>query len=123
PSQIDNGRLTNKYYKNNPYLSAADQAALGDNSATDPNWATDGTNTFTMQKWIVPDISGEPVRATNSTTRNLTISTGLSGEVFGGYDWNIHYTHGESRDSVKGINNGNNQFHDAQQDVVMQNGQ
>jgi hypothetical protein len=31
----------------------------------------------------------------------------------------VHYTHGESRDSVSGINNGNNQYHDAQQDAVI----
>jgi len=42
--------------------------------------------------------------------------------VFGNYAWDAHYTHGESRLSTSGINNGNNQFHDAAQDAVVENG-
>jgi len=127
PSQEDFQRQNIFYYKNNPFLSAEDRAKLGDDSATDPNWATDGTNTFQMPEWIdplFPGQQGDYTRRTNSTTRNLTFTTGLSGEVFGAYDWNFHYTHGESRLSEKGINNGNNQYHDAQQDAVqLPNGQ
>ncbi len=113
PSQIDNGRQTTKYFKNNPYLGAGEQAQLGNNSLTD------SSNIFNMQKWL----DNQPGRATNSTTRNLILSVGLNGQLSGKYDWEMHYTHGESRDSVKGINNGNNQYHDAQADAVVENGQ
>ncbi len=112
PSQIDNGRQTTKYFKNNPYLGADQQALLGNNGLTD------STNIFTMQKWL----DNQPGRATNSVTRNLILTTGFNGQLSGAYDWEVHYTHGESRDSVKGINNGNNQYHDAQADVVVDGG-
>lgn len=112
PSQSDDGRQTTRYFKNNPYLSAADQALLGNNGRTD------STNIFRVSKWL----DNQPGRATNSVTRNLVLSTGLNGAL-GKYSWDFHYTHGESRDSITGVNNGNNQFHDAQQDVVVENGQ
>jgi iron complex outermembrane receptor protein len=115
PSQIDNGRLTTKYFKNNPYLAADQQALLGNDCASDANCMTDGTNIFSMQKWL----DNQPGRATNSVTRDLILSTGLNGQLSGKYDWNAHYSHGESRDSVSGINNGNNQYHDAAADVVI----
>jgi iron complex outermembrane receptor protein len=127
PSQIDVQRQTLNYFKNNPYLPASQQALLGDDSAADPTWAADGTNIFQSWKWISPLIPGQtigdPTRRTNSVQRNLTFTIGLSGQVFGGYDWNFHYTHGEARDSVTGINNGNNQYADASHDAVLQNGQ
>ena len=68
-----------------------------------------------MQKWL----DNQPGRATNSTTRNMILSTGLNGQLLGKYEWEAHYTHGESRDSVTGINNGNNQYHDAAADAVI----
>ena len=43
----------------------------------------------------------------------------MNGVVFGDYAWEAHYTHGETRLSTSGINNGNNQFHDAAQDAVI----
>ena len=107
-SQIDTGRGTATYFKNNPFLPAVAQAALG----------SDGTNnasdTFTMQKWVNNQVG----RGTGSTERNLSVSTGLDGSLFGSYNWDVYYTHGESRSSIKGINNGNNQLHMAQNDVV-----
>ena len=112
PSQIDNGRQTTKYFKNNPYLGADQQALLGNNGLTD------STNIFTMQKWL----DNQPGRATNSVTRNLVFTTGLNGGLFAAYAWEVHYTHGESRDSVTGINNGNNQYHDAAADAVIDGG-
>ena len=123
PSQIDNGRQTEYYFKDNPFLSAGDQVSLGNTCGIDPNChassQSGGTNIFKMQKWL----DNQPGRATNSVTRNLNISTGLNGELAGKYAWDFHYTHGESRDSLTGVNNGNNQYHDAQADTVVQNGQ
>jgi iron complex outermembrane receptor protein len=116
PSQQEPSRQTVNYYKNNPFLPAATQAALGNNSATDPNWATDGTNTFQVSEWY-----SDPnrTRATNNVTRNIVSTTGVNGVVFGDYAWEAHYTHGETRLSTTGVRNGNNQFHDAAQDAVI----
>jgi outer membrane cobalamin receptor len=132
PSQIDAQRGTINYFKDNPYLSAADQARLGNDCATDPNCHTDGTNIFQSWKWLGTNTAGnpetpgqpidDPTRRTNSVQRLLSITTGLSGQVFGGFDWNVHFTHGEARDSITGINNGNNQYADASHDVVLDNG-
>lgn len=113
PSQIDNGRQTTKYFKNNPFLSADAMVQLGNNGAFD------ATNIFTIQEWYdAPD----RVRNTSAVTRNLVLSAGFNGQWRGRYDWQMHYTHGESRASVSGINNGNNQYHLAQQDAVIENG-
>lgn len=116
PEQQESSRQTTTYFKNNPFLPAATRALLGDNSATNPNWATDGTNTFTVSEWYN---APNRVRATNNVTRNIISNTGLNGVAFGKYDWNAHYTHGETRLSTSGLHNGNNQFHDAAQDAVI----
>jgi iron complex outermembrane receptor protein len=116
PSQQEASRQTTTYYKNNPFLPAATQALLGDNSATDPNWATDGTNTFKVSEWYQGQNRS---KNTNNVTRNIVSTTGLNGTVFGDYAWEAHYTHGETRLSTSGLNNGNNQFHDAAQDAVV----
>ena len=116
PEQQEASRQTTTYYKNNAFLPAATRIALGDNSATDPNWATDGTNTFQVSEWY-----NDPnrVRATNNVTRNIVSTTGVNGVVFKDFAWEAHYTHGETRLSTSGIHNGNNQFHDAAQDAVV----
>ncbi len=116
PSQQEPSRQTVTYFKNNPFLPLATQQLLGDDSATDPNWATDGTNTFTVSEWYqYPN----RYRKTNNVTRNIVSSTGLNGVVFNDFAWNAHYTHGETRLSTTGLFNGNNQFHDAAQDAVI----
>ena len=115
PSQQEPSRQTVTYFKNNPFLPLATQQLLGDNSATDPNWATDGTNTFTVSEWYQ---NPNRYRKTNNVTRNIVSSTGLNG-AFGNFAWDAHYTHGETRLSTTGVFNGNNQFHDAAQDAVI----
>ena len=113
PSQIDNGRQTTKYFKNNPFLSPDAMARLGNNGLAD------ASNIFNIQEWYdAPD----RVRNTNAVTRNLVLFAGFNGQWLGKYDWELRYTHGESRASVSGINNGNNQYHVAQQDAVIENG-
>jgi iron complex outermembrane receptor protein len=116
PSQQEGSRQTTTYYKNNPFLPLATQQLLGDNSATNPNWATDGTNTFKVSEWYSAQNRS---KNTNNVTRNIVSTTGVNGVVFGDYAWEAHYTHGETRLSTSGINNGNNQFHDAAQDAVI----
>jgi iron complex outermembrane recepter protein len=116
PEQQEASRQTTTYFKNNAFLPAATRALLGDDSATDPNWATDGTNTFQVSEWY-----NDPnrVRATNAVTRNIISTTGVNGVLFKDFAWDAHYTHGETRLSTSGIRNGNNQFHDAAQDAVL----
>jgi iron complex outermembrane receptor protein len=120
PSQQEPSRQTVNYYKNNAFLPAATQALLGNDSATDPNWATDGTNTFQVSEWYQDP---NRYRDTNNVTRNIVSTTGVNGVVFKDFAWDAHYTHGETRLSNTGLFNGNNQFHDAAQDAVVQNGQ
>jgi outer membrane receptor protein involved in Fe transport len=116
PSQQEPSRQTVFYYKNNPFLPRATQIALGDNSATNPNWATDGSNTFKVSEWYADP---NRTRKTNNVTRTIVGTIGLDGSVFGDFAWQAHYTHGETRLSTTGLFNGNNQYHDAQQDAVI----
>jgi outer membrane receptor protein involved in Fe transport len=116
PEQQEPSRQTQYYYKNNAFLPAATRVALGDDSATDPNWATDGSNVFQVSEWYHDP---NRIRATNNVTRNIISSTGVNGVVFGDYAWEAHYTHGETRLSTSGLRNGNNQYHDAASDAVI----
>jgi len=116
PEQQEPSRQTVNYFKDNPFLPAATQALLGNDCATDPNCHTDGTNIFQVSEWY--NAPGR-VRATNSVTRNIVLNTGVNGQAFGDFDWEAHYTHGQSRLSTTGLHNGNNQFHDAAQDAVI----
>ena len=112
-------RQTEYFFRNNAFLRPDTRALLGDNSATNPLWASDGTNTFTNTMWYDAD---DRMRETNNVARNLVFSTGMNGVAFENWQWNIHYTHGENRLSTTGIHNGNNQFHVAAQDAVIENG-
>jgi iron complex outermembrane receptor protein len=116
PSQQEGSRQTTTYFKDNPFLPLATQALLGNNCATDPNCHTDGTNTFKVSEWYSAQNRS---KNTNNVTRNIVSTTGVNGLVFNDFAWDAHYTHGETRLSTSGINNGNNQFHDAAQDAVI----
>jgi len=119
PMQQEDSRQTTTYFKDNAFLPAATQALLGNNCATNPNCHIDGSNTFKVSTWY-----NEPdrVRQTRNDTRNLVFNTGLDGTVFQDYTWEAHYTHGETRLRTQGIHNGNNQFHNAAADAVIENG-
>jgi iron complex outermembrane receptor protein len=119
PMQQENSRQTTTYFKDNPLLPAATQAALGNNCGVNPNCHADGSNTFQVSEWY-----NEPnrIRQTRNDTRNLVFNTGLNGKVFQDYSWEARYTHGETRLKTTGIHNGNNQFHDAAADAVVENG-
>lgn len=119
PMQQEDSRQTTTFFKNNAYLPLATQTALGNNCATNPNCNSDGSNTFKVSEWYD---SPNRVRQTNNVTRALSIATGIDGILFGDYAWNLHYSHGENRLSTTGIHNGNNQFHDAAQDAVIDGG-
>ncbi|HJR56919.1 MAG TPA: TonB-dependent receptor [Rhizomicrobium sp.] len=119
PMQMEGSRQTTTFFRNNAFLPAATQALLGNNSATNPNWATDGTNTFNVSMWYDDD---NRIRTTNNVTRNIISSSGFNGVIFTDWSWNAHFTHGETRLSTTGIHNGNNQFHNAAADAVIENG-
>jgi iron complex outermembrane receptor protein len=120
PSQQEPSRQTVTYFKDNAFLPLATQALLGNDCATDPTCHTDGTNTFKVSEWYA---APNRYRDTNNVTRNIVSTTGVNGVVFKDFAWDAHYTHGETRASTTGLFNGNNQFHDAAQDAVIQNGQ
>jgi len=120
PMQMEASRQTTYFFKDNAFLPAATQAALGNNCAINPNCHIDGTNTFQVSMWYDAD---DRIRETNNVARNIISSSGFNGVIFGDWAWNAHYTHGESRLSTTGIHNGNNQFHNAAADAVIENGQ
>ena len=119
PMQQEGSRQTTTYFRNNAFLPAATRTLLGDNSGTNPNWASDGTNTFTVSEWYYAD---DRIRETRNVTRSINLSTGVDGVIFQDWSWNLHYSHGENRLSTTGIHNGNNQFHNAAADAVLDGG-
>lgn len=119
PMQQGGDRQTITYFKNNAFLPAATQALLGNNCATNPNCNIDGTNTFTVSEWYYAD---NRIRETRNVTRSWNVSSGLNGVIFQDFGWSAHYSHGENRLSTTGIHNGNNQFHNAAADAVIDGG-
>ena len=97
-----NPNVPNIFYKNNPYLTPTAQTQLGNNGLSN------STNTFRVYKYI----TNQGVRGTFETDgidRNLQISGGANGKTWGGFDWDVYFTHGESRVEVFNPNNQNNQ--------------
>jgi hypothetical protein len=56
---------------------------------------------------------------TRNVNRNLSITAGLDGTVFGNYSWDLFYTHGENRQAVDNLNNSNYQRQFAAADAVI----
>jgi iron complex outermembrane receptor protein len=108
------------FYKDNPFLTAAEQGGLG-NNGTHPiqNSATQAANTFQLGEFLV----GNGQTETNNTTsvnRVLSVTTGFDGTVMNGrFAWNLFYTHGENRLTVDLVNNQNLQHMFASEDAVM----
>jgi outer membrane receptor protein involved in Fe transport len=108
------------FYKNNPFLSAATQAQLG-NNGTNPTQlgTTQAGNTFQLGEFLVGNGQTE-VNATGSVNRVLSMRTGLDGTMMNGrFAWNLFYTHGENRLAVDLINNQNLQHMYASEDAVL----
>ncbi len=119
PSQQEASRQTTTYYKNNPscrwppsrcWATTAPPTPTGRPMAPIPSGCRNGYSAQNRSK------------NTNNVTRNIVSTTGVNGVIFKDFAWNAHYTHGESRLSTSGINNGNNQFHNAARDAVVENG-
>jgi iron complex outermembrane receptor protein len=109
------------FYKNNPFLPAAVQAALGNNN-TNP-LQTSGTvqpsNTFQLGEFLIGNGQTE-TNATGSVNRVLSVQAGFDGTILDGrFNWNVFYTHGENRLAVDLINNQNLQKMYAAQDAVL----
>ena len=112
------------FYKNNPFLSAAVQAQLG-NDGTNPlqtvvnGAAVQPANTFQLGEFLVGMGQAE-INATGSVNRVLSVQTGFDGTIMNGrFNWNLFYTHGENRLAVDLINNQNLQHMYAAEDAVL----
>jgi iron complex outermembrane receptor protein len=100
------------FFKNNPFLTAAVQAQLGNNGRSD------ASNTFQLGEFLVGLGQDENNGATN-VNRLLSIQAGLDGTVLDGRAaWNLFYIHGENRLAVDLINNQNYQKLFAASDAV-----
>jgi outer membrane receptor protein involved in Fe transport len=111
------------FYKNNPYLSPAVQAQLG-NDGTNPlqtvvgGAAVQPSNTFQLGEFITA-LGQSGTNATGSVNRLLSLHAGLDGTILHGrFNWNLFYTHAENRLTVDLINNQNLQHMYAAQDAV-----
>jgi iron complex outermembrane receptor protein len=115
------------FYKNNAFLPAAVQTALGNNGTNpaevqlsalaSPNSMQPG-NTFQLGEYI-QGTGPNGLTGTRNVNRNLNITTGLDGTVFGHYNWDLFYTHGENRQAVDNLNNSNYQRQFAASDAVI----
>ncbi|HEY0266372.1 MAG TPA: TonB-dependent receptor [Rhizomicrobium sp.] len=114
----------NTFFKNNPFLPAAAQAALGNNGTTNVGGALDNTfqDTRVIQTLTTGDVLDQNRSyATGSVNRYLNVTAGFDGNIANRWDWDLYYTHGESRQEEYNPRNTNNQLAYAQSDAV-QNG-
>lgn len=124
PQKIQPGSPTNAnqasiFYKNNPFLSPAIQAQLG-NNGTNPlqTGATPPSNTFQLGEFIT-GLGQTGTNGTGSVNRVLGMQAGLDGTIMNGrFGWNLFYTHSENRLQVDLVNNQNLQHMYAAQDAV-----
>jgi iron complex outermembrane receptor protein len=111
----------NTFFKNNPFLPATAQAALGNNgtfNVTGPN-----SNTFQDARVIQTLTTGDVLAqnrsyATGSVGRYLSVTAGIDGQLFNRFTWDAYYTHGESRQEEYNPRNTNQQNAYAQSDAV-----
>jgi iron complex outermembrane receptor protein len=77
----------------NAFLPASAQAAL----------ATAGQTDFRFSRTVLT----QPPISTVYNGRNIDLTVGLEGKLGGGFNWDLYYTHGESRAKVEARNNVN----------------
>ena len=114
----------NTFFKNNPFLPATAQAALGNNGTF--NTAGALGNTFQLSRVIQTLTTGDVLDqnrsySTGSVNRYLSVTVGFDGNIANRWDWDAYYTHGESRQEEYNPRNTNQQKAYAQSDAV-QNG-
>ncbi len=71
-------------FSGNPYLTSSEQATL----------TAAGTNSFQLSRWSYDLGRNVALRA---DTGALAISTGVKGKAWGDWNWDLFYTHGETR--------------------------
>jgi len=112
------------FYKNNPFLTAAVQAQLGNNGTTPLQTVVGGaavqpSNTFQLGEFLT-GLGQTGTNATGSVNRVLSMQAGLDGALMNGrFNWGVFYTHAENRLAVDLINNQNLQHMYAAQDSVL----
>ncbi len=140
------GSRPNTFFTNNPYLAPATQTALtaaataagnfvkppvpfspntslGEALVTGPTVAA-GTPFFSDASYVPQIVQGQNATSvgddylTKGVDRNLSVTTGLTGKL-ASFDWNIFYSHQESRVDVNDPNNTNNARYLAAQDAVI----
>jgi iron complex outermembrane receptor protein len=111
------------FYKNNPFLPAAVQTALG-NNGTNPlqnpalSPAVAPGNTFQLGEFLV-GLGQHEQNGNVNVNRNLSVQTGFDGTLMGRFAWDVFYTHAEDRFSDDLINNQNYQKLYAALDAVL----
>src|SRR6201996_9140212 len=108
------------FYKNNPFLTPAEQAQLS-NNGTNPTQlgTTQAANTFQLGEFLIGNGQTE-INATGSVNRVLSIHTGFDGTLMNDrFAWSLFYTHGENRLAVDLVNNQNLQNMYASEDAVL----
>ncbi len=108
------------FYKNNPFLSPAVQAQLGNNGTNPTQLGTaQAGNTFQLGEFLIGNGQTE-INATGSVNRVLSMRTGFEGTFMNDrFAWNLFYSHGENRLAVDLINNQNLQHMYASEDAVL----
>jgi len=98
------------FYKNNPFLTPAVRAALGDNGLSD------ATNTFQLGTYII-STGPKGLTGTRNINEYTNFNTGLQGSL-GQFHWDLTYTHGKNDLMVESRNNSNYQKQFAALDAV-----
>jgi iron complex outermembrane recepter protein len=99
------------FFKNNAFLPAAAQTALGNNGRFD------ASNLFNVGTYIV-NTGPEGLHGVRTLNKNLDLKAGFTGTV-SRLKWDLYYTHGENRLRVDNLNNLNQQKQFAALDAVV----
>lgn len=99
------------FFKNNPFLSAAARAALGDNGASN------ATNTFSLGTYFT-NLGEMSQTGTQNANEYWHTSAGLEGKL-GALNWDVYYSHGQNVQRVTSLNNSNYQRQFAALDAVV----
>jgi len=136
----------NTFFTNNPYLSSSAQATLTAAATAAGNFAkapvpfspnpslglplvtgptvAPNTPVFSDASYVPQIVAGNNAQSvgdvylTKGVDRNLMFTTGLTGRL-SGFDWNLFYSHQESRVDVNDPTNTNNARYLAAQDAVV----
>jgi len=112
------------FYKNNPFLTSAVQAQLGNNGTNPVQTVVGGaavqpSNTFQLGEFLT-GLGQTGTNATGSVNRVLSVQAGLDGTFLDGrFGWGVFYTHAENRLAVDLVNNQNLQHMYAAEDAVL----